>query len=1007
VGIGAGVEVIPLIFSDSGFISTADLTISGNFSGSITATSDSGLATGVFAGNVFTVSGDITDQAVIDVEGGLGGFGLMGMGGLTITGDMGGSISVAADNGGIFGSKGTISFGVFSGSVEYEGKTGGSAVNGNSITIHGDLSGQIVASTESGYLDCIGAESGNVVILGDLSGQLSATSNGSEDTGAKAVWGSDMISITSLSGTVTASSAAGTAGGLCSNGKINGGDSTTALSISGSVSANGYYATGIMAEGAMNLLISGTVSGTTTSAYSAYAILSATEYHPDGTMVSAVVADQVTLTATGVLVGNVDLGGGDDIMTLQQSTRDSADISGVGTLDGGAGFDKLALDGYIDVDLSWLSGKAKNFEVVNLAGGDTSLTNITLDNVLALTDSDADLIILGGSGDEVQLSGAWMLVGPFEDNGNTYSHYKNSTNENAEIFLQSGITIHSDDKVINGTDNDDVLTGTANDNLMYGYGGNDSVSGKDGNDTLDGGAGSDTLDGGNGSDSMAGGTGDDLYVVTSSGDVVLELYDEGSDLVKSSVSYTLGANVENLELTGSSNRSGNGNTLSNIMTGNSGNNLLSGNDGNDTLVGGAGNDTLDGGNGSDSMVGGAGDDIYVVTSSGDVVLELYDEGSDLVKSSVSYTLGANVENLELTGSSNRSGNGNTLSNIMTGNTGYNLLSGNDGNDTLYGGAGNDTLDGGNGSDSMVGGTGNDLYVVTSSGDAVLEQYEEGIDLVKSSVSYTLGANVENLELTGSSNRSGNGNTLSNIMTGNSGNNLLSGNDGNDTLSGGAGNDTLDGGNGSDSMAGGTGNDIYIVTSSGDVVTELDGEGTDLVKSSVSWTLGANVENLELTGSLNRNGYGNSSDNFLVGNSANNKLMGKEGNDTLNGGIGTDTLIGGTGADILTGGLGNDLFVFNSPGESGLVDGQWDVIMDFASGQDLLDLSGIDADESTAGDQAFSSVILGSADSFTAAGQLRFDTATGVLYGNTDSDYDADFGIKLSGVGSLSSSDVVV
>jgi hypothetical protein len=82
-------------------------------------------------------------------------------------------------------------------------------------------------------------------------------------------------------------------------------------------------------------------------------------------------------------------------------------------------------------------------------------------------------------------------------------------------------------------------------------------------------------------------------------------------------------------------------------------------------------------------------------------------------------------------------------------------------------------------------------------------------------------------------------------------------------------------------------------------------------------------------------------------------------------------------------------------------------MDFASGQDLLDLSGIDADESTAGDQAFSSVILGSADSFTAAGQLRFDTATGVLYGNTDSDYDADFGIKLSGVGSLSSSDVVV
>ena len=224
--------------------------------------------------------------------------------------------------------------------------------------------------------------------------------------------------------------------------------------------------------------------------------------------------------------------------------------------------------------------------------------------------------------------------------------------------------------------------------------------------------------------------------------------------------------------------------------------------------------------------------------------------------------------------------------------------------------------------------------------------------------------------------------------------------------GGNGNDTLDGGDGNDSMFGGAGDDTYVVNSSRDVLTEEAGKGTDLVQSSVGMTLGLNIENLELTGTGNINGAGNSLSNRVTGNSGDNLLKGWSGNDTLDGGNGTDTLIGGAGADILTGGIGNDRFVFNSKNETGIVDGQWDVIMDFASGQDLLDLSGIDAAEGSAGDQAFS-VILGSADSFTTAGQLRFDTTTHMLYGNTDSDSDAEFGIKLSGAGSLSSSDMVL
>jgi Ca2+-binding RTX toxin-like protein len=200
------------------------------------------------------------------------------------------------------------------------------------------------------------------------------------------------------------------------------------------------------------------------------------------------------------------------------------------------------------------------------------------------------------------------------------------------------------------------------------------------------------------------------------------------------------------------------------------------------------------------------------------------------------------------------------------------------------------------------------------------------------------------------------------------------------------------------MAGGSGDDIYVVNYSGDVVTELSGEGMDLVQSSVSWTLGSNIENLELTGSSNRSGTGNDLDNLITGNS---------GNNNLSGGAGDDVLLGGIGADALTGGLGNDLFIYKSISESGLSEGSWDVITDFNAGVDRIDLSGIDAVESTPGDEEFDSVILGSGEDFTAAGQLRYDAASGVLYGNTNADTNADFAIKVSGVGGMSSSDFVL
>ena len=314
------------------------------------------------------------------------------------------------------------------------------------------------------------------------------------------------------------------------------------------------------------------------------------------------------------------------------------------------------------------------------------------------------------------------------------------------------------------------------------------------------------------------------------------------------------------------------------LVGTEGADTLTGSDGLDRIYGLGGNDVINGGNGDDLMIGGTGDDTYTVASTNDRIVEMVDEGDDLVNSSVSYVLPENVERLTLTGNSSIDGTGNALGNMLTGNSKANMLIGLEGNDTL---------DGKGGADTMLGGLGDDIYVVDSVGDTVTELPNEGIDTVRSSVAYVLGSNVENLVLTGSSGIAGTGNALDNTITGNSGANTLRGHEGNDYIDGGSGNDT---------MIGGQGDDTYIVGSTGDVVTELADEGYDSVRSSVTYTLAANVESLTLTGSGAINGTGNSADNILVGNSGKNTLTGLAGDDLLEGKGGVDTLTGGTGND---------------------------------------------------------------------------------------------------------------
>ncbi|WP_310451427.1 calcium-binding protein [Sulfuritalea sp.] len=292
---------------------------------------------------------------------------------------------------------------------------------------------------------------------------------------------------------------------------------------------------------------------------------------------------------------------------------------------------------------------------------------------------------------------------------------------------------------------------------------------------------------------------------------------------------------------------------------------------------------------------------------------------------------------------------------------YGILAGNDtangstGAEELRTYAGDDTLDGKTGADTMVGGVGNDSYVVDDSGDIVIELAGEGLDVIQSSVSYTLSGYSENLTLSGSSHLNATGNESDNELRGNSGDNVLHGRAGNDSLVGGDGNDRLDGGRGADRMEGGSGNDLYVVDHRFDQITEVADSGFDSVSAKASHVLADHVENLFLTGSvtlrsggvfgrktttidLSIDGTGNEADNLLRGNRGHNQLDGLGGNDTLLGGAGADVLQGGTGADRLVGGAGADVFVF-AAGDGGASLTAADMLYDFEDGIDRIALTG--------------------------------------------------------------------
>jgi Ca2+-binding RTX toxin-like protein len=240
-------------------------------------------------------------------------------------------------------------------------------------------------------------------------------------------------------------------------------------------------------------------------------------------------------------------------------------------------------------------------------------------------------------------------------------------------------------------------------------------------------------------------------------------------------------------------------------------------------------------------------------------------------------------------------------------------------------------------------------------------------------------------------------------------NPVQGTTGNDTIAGGNGDDLLDGGSGADQLAGGAGDDVYVVDNAKDVVKELAGAGTDTVQASVTYKMPSNIENLTLTGGESISGKGNAGANVITGNDADNLLDGATGADTIYGCGGNDTIKGGLGVDEMTGGAGNDTFIFDylAVSESGIIMTSHDIITDFVSGEDVLDLSAVDANVAVPGNQAFGSLVISATNPFTAPGQLWFDSATGLLSGNTDSNpMTAEITIQLTGVTSLAVDDII-
>jgi Ca2+-binding RTX toxin-like protein len=688
---------------------------------------------------------------------------------------------------------------------------------------------------------------------------------------------------------------------------------------------------------------------------------------------------------------------------------------------------------------------------------------------------DADDYIRGGGGNDTITSGNGndTIYGDIDGYSGSGRDRINAGAGDDTIYSNTG----NCNNLIGGAGYDFVsLSGAVNVNLNLASAGIERLESGSGNDNLDGsrqsqsievmgGEGSDTIrgsayhdtiygdidaDSGNGRDRINAGAGDDT-IHSNTGNYYNIIGGAGYDFVSLSGAVNVNLNlasagIERLESgSGNDNLDGSRQTQSIEVMGGEGNDTIRGSAFDDIIFGdvdwfaGSGRDRIDAGAGDDkiysntgnynNIIGGAGRDYVSLFGATNVNLNLTATGIEKLESgSGNDDLNGSrqTQSIEVMG-----GEGNdTIRGGVSGDTLYGDIrsssrGGNDhidagaGGDRIYAGGGNDTVNGGSGIDTMEGGAGIDTVEYTGTTTRVI------IDLAAAVATHADGTKetIRDFE-------SARGGSASDVLRGSGLANSLAGAGGNDTIYGFSGNDILNGGAGADTMAGGLGNDIYFVDNGGDVVNDPNVTGTggtDIVLSSISYTLGSTIEQLTLTPGGARNGTGNTLDNIINGNNLSNVVSGRDGNDTLNGGGGNDTLNGGngndslngqdgndtvtggngadslnggsgadtisgdTGDDVITGGLGRDVlkggngsdrFDFNLVADSPV---GWlkDSVIGFSGAggdRDKIDLATIDADLTATGNQAF------------ASGQLSF--RHGVL--TADVKGGADLQIQLMG-----------
>ncbi|SMC53415.1 beta strand repeat-containing protein [Primorskyibacter flagellatus] len=711
------------------------------------------------------------------------------------------------------------------------------------------------------------------------------------------------------------------------------------------------------------------------------------------------------------LAGNDVLTGLAGVDTLEGGLGDDrlivsavADVSGANVFDGGAGTDTLDWQGlgvlqlYDDSLVSIEEVEFGNFDSTNIQQVRVNADQFSAAGLSTTLRIDGS----NGGGDD------WLVIytngtSGFDASGFTFQDWQ-LLNDDRLYIIESGtssdVTLtgsSGDDSIVSYTGDDtqfgglgdDTMSGGNDNDVLNGQEGNDSLLGGNGDDALYGGDDNDTLRGGIGEDTLAGGEGNDLIAGDSGidaasyynadGAVTVSLANLGAQFTGASGTDTL-SGIENL--LGSA-------TYGDNLTGDNNANMIYGYGGNDTMNAGGGNDSLFGGNGMDQLYGGLGDDSILGSGGNDTV---------------------------------------------SGQGGNDWLEGGAANDGVYGGANNDTLLGGTGNDTLAGGDGFDLAHYGTSSDGVQVRLavttaqfistNQGTDTIFG-IEGVIGSNHDDR------------------LFGNNAANYFAAGDGEDRIYGGGGNDTMDGGAGN--------NDFLNYYFSSDAVNfslanqgafqfVSASQGTDYVTNFENLLGSSNGDNLDGDGNANViQGYagadnidGAGGDDYLNGGSWNDTVLGGDGDDTvlgdygndllgggndndnlaggagddsIYGGAGSDRLNGGTGADMLYGGTQADVFIYTNTNQSTIA--TRDIIQDFVSGVDELNLAGIDANTTAGGNQAFT--YIGNGAFSGIAGQLNWVTfgSTTWVQGDTDGDTNVDFSIQLNGVTSLVAGDFVL